>query len=385
MAFSGTVLQIVPRMDAGGAERTTVEIARAIVAAGGRAIVATEGGRLEPELRDAGAEIRRMPLATKSLVRMWRNRQALIRLIRQERVDIVHARSRAPAWSALWAARRTGAAFITTYHGYYSSKSPLKRFYNSVMARGDAVIANSEFIADHICREYGDRARNVLIIPRGADIGVFSPEKVAEDRIEGLRRAWAIERPGPLVALLPGRLTPWKGQSIAIDAAAALRRSGQGGDFLFILAGDAQGRMSYVMELKKRIDAQRVGEQVRIVGHCTDMPAAYSLADIVISTSVRPEAFGRVAVEAQAMGAPVIAADHGGAQETVVGDVTGWRIPPGDPEALAEALRAFKRMSPVGRMQMGAAARRHAVENYSIELMCDRTLDAYEEIMSRRI
>ena len=385
MAFHGTLLQVIPALDAGGAERTVVEIARAVTAAGGRSIVAASGGRLEPALRQAGSEIRRLPLATKSLVQMWRNRAALIRLIREEGVDIVHARSRAPAWSALWAARRANAAFVTTYHGFYSARGPLKRFYNSVMARGEAVIANSQFIANHIRDEYGDLGRKVAVIPRGADLASFSPDAVDAARVSALRRAWGIEAAGGLVVLAPGRLTPWKGQSIAVDAAAALRRSGQARDFLFILAGDAQGRMSYVMELKKRIDAQRVGEQVRIVGHCTDMPAAYSLADIVISTSVRPEAFGRIAVEAQAMGKPVIAADHGGAQETVVSDVTGWRIEPGDPDELAEALRVYQRMSPMGRMEMGRAAREHAVQNYSIEQMCAGTLDIYAEILSRRL
>ncbi|MEM8986298.1 MAG: glycosyltransferase family 4 protein [Pseudomonadota bacterium] len=383
MTFQGAVLQVIPELQTGGAERTTIDIAKAVVDAGGKAVVAArDGGRMVDELLGAGAYFAPMDVHTKNPWKMWANRGRLIKLIAEHDIDIVHARSRAPAWSALWAARAAGRKFVTTYHGFYKAKTAPKRFYNSVMARGDIVIANSNFTRDHILATHNVTPDKVVAIPRGVDMDVFKWAKVEGARRAGLAAAWALDRgESRLTVLLPGRLTAWKGQSIAIEAAELLKNTGQQALFTFILAGDAQGRDGYEAELQNLIAARDVGDMVRIVGHCNDMPAAYAVCDIVLSTSVRPEAFGRVAAEAQAMGRPVIATDHGGARETVLGDVTGWLIPPCDAAALASRLTAFAKMSDAGRNNMGLEARRHVAERFSVEAMCEATLRAYERVL----
>lgn len=383
MEFKACVLQVIPRLEAGGAERTTVEMARAIVAAGGRALVASEGGRLAADLAAVGGELRVLPAASKNPATLLANRRRLMKLIRAEGVDIVHARSRAPAWSALWAARATGKPFVTTYHGAYSGTAPWKRLYNSVMARGDLVIANSEFTRAEILSRYGASTRPLVVIPRGADLARFDATTVAPARVAALSAAWdAGAAPGALRVLLPGRLTSWKGQDVLIDAAVQLAATRHEGDFRLILAGEAQGRGAYAQGLRARIREQGVETMVGLPGHCDDMPAAYLWADAVVSASTRPEAFGRIAVEAQAMGRPVIATDHGGARETVVEGETGFLVPPGDPGALAEALLRLKRMPPAARGEMGERARERARAHFSTAAMTAATLDAYRKVLS---
>ena len=363
------VLQVIPQLDAGGAERTTLEIAEAVVAEGGRALVASQGGRLDDELNRLGGELFRMPLASKNPVTLWRNAGRLASLIRGEKVDIVHARSRAPAWSAKWACDRTGAHFVTTYHGTYNARSGLKRRYNSVMARGECVIANSEFIREHVVREHPGAEARLRVIPRGVDLAAFDPAAVGEDRIDALARAWGIDRSqNRRILLLPARLTGWKGQREAIRALGNIRRRGEAAMPLLLLAGDAQGRDAYVDELKQLIAAEGLGEDVAIVGHCSDMPAALALADLVLTPSVEPEAFGRTAAEAGAMEKPVIATDHGGAREVVLHSETGWRVTPGDPAALAAAI--------------GRRARAHVTEKFSTAALQASTLRVYQEVLN---
>lgn len=389
MHFDKTALQVIPALDAGGAERTTVEMARAIVAAGGRALVATAGGRLCAEVERAGGRIILMPVDSKNPLAIFANRGRLIRLIREENIDLVHARSRAPAWSALWAARATGVPFAATYHGAYDARSPLKRFYNSAMARADLVIANSAFTADAIRRHY-DVGRRLKIIPRGADLTRFNPEAISADRVAALRSRWGlVENQVALTLLLPGRLTEWKGHQVAIKALARLAgrggaqsETGAGGDFQLIFAGDAQGRDGYADSLVRKVDELGLQRMIRWVGHCDDMPAAYAACDIVLSPSTRPEAFGRVAVEAGAMARPVIAADHGGARETVVGEETGFLVAPGSAEALASAIGKCAALGKAGRRAMGEKARARVVSSFSTDAMCAATLAAYRALLA---
>ncbi|MGC1303646.1 MAG: glycosyltransferase family 4 protein, partial [Caulobacteraceae bacterium] len=314
------LLQVVPALDAGGVERTTLDVARAVVAAGGRALVASAGGRMEGELALDGAELVRLPMASKNPLTVLQNAGRLERLIGERNVSLVHARSRAPAYSAWIAARRAKVPFVTTYHGVYNARSAPKRLYNRVMARGDRVIANSEFTRDHLLAEHeGIDPDRVVAIPRGVDLARFDPTAVAGDRLVAVRAAWGLSaddaRP---VLLLAGRLTAWKGQRLLIEAIRRMRAGESGGDLLLVLAGDDQGRVGYRAELDAAIAAAELGETVRIVGHCEDMPAAYLAADFALAPSLEPEAFGRTAVEPQAMGRPVLAADHGAARETVL-------------------------------------------------------------------
>lgn len=376
-----TILQVIPDLAAGGAERTTVEMAEAITGAGGRALVASEGGRLEASLEAAGGELIRLNAASKNPLTIRNNTKLLEALVAEEHIDLIHARSRAPAWSAYVAAQRTETAFVTTYHGAYSGHSGLKKRYNSVMARGDLVIANSEWTAAHVMEIHETPPEKIVTIPRGVDLNAYDPAKIDQARVDALRQTWDIAPDDDRVRLvLPGRLTSWKGQSLAIDALGALDTAERAALHL-ILPGDAQGRDKYVTELEDKIIAHQLGGTVSIVGHTADMPAAYALADIVLAPSTRPEAFGRVAAEASAMAKPVIVADHGGQRETVIEGQTGTRAEPGSIPALTACIRTLVGLHPDARAAMGAAGQAHVRENYSKKQLQTATLNVYARLL----
>ncbi|MBD8908755.1 glycosyltransferase family 4 protein [Methylorubrum zatmanii] len=384
-----TVLQIIPALEAGGAERTTVDVAAALAEAGARPLVATEGGRLVGELQAKGGIWVPFPANTKNPLAMALNVERLARLCRREGVQILHARSRAPAWVALGAARRLKIPFVTTYHGSYSGRTGVKILYNSVMARGDVVIANSHYTADLIRRAHPEQAGDrITVIHRGTDLSVFTPSAVAPARVESLRRAWNVA-PHERVVLLAARLTAWKGQRVLIQAAARLRDLGVP-DLAVVLAGDPQGRTNYERELDALIEALNLKGIVRRVGHCTDMPAAFRAAAVVAVPSVEPEAFGRSAVEAQALGIPVVVSNLGAVPETVLAppDVdpaqrTGWRVPPGDAAALAEALKEALSLGASARDALARRAQGHVEAHFSLDRMIAGTLTVYADLLNR--
>jgi glycosyltransferase involved in cell wall biosynthesis len=382
-----TILQIIPRLDTGGAELAVVEIAAAIVRAGGRALVLAEPGRLVPQVEAAGGEVLAFPAASKNPLRMLANARAIARLIRAEGVDLVHARSRAPAWSALSAARRAGVPFVTTYHGAYAEPNPVKRFYNGVMARGDVVIANSRFTAELVARRYGTPADRLEVIHRGVDTTAFDPDRVAPERVAALRRSWGVE-PGARVILQAARLTAWKGQSVLIDAAAGVAAVGRLEDAVVVLAGDAQGRDAYRQSLLDQVARAGLGGRVRLVGHVADMAAAYLAAHVTVVASTEPEAFGRAAIEAAAMGCPVIATRIGAPPETVLAEpavgrdaTTGWLTPPGNIGAMAQYLIAALALGPAERAAMAQRARRHVLAHFTVAAMQRRTLAVYDRLL----
>ena len=385
-----TVLQIIPRLDAGGAERTTIDIAAALAEAGARPLVATEGGRLISELQANGGVWAPFPARSKNPLAMALNVYRLARLIREEKVDLVHARSRAPAWVALGAARLTGTPFVTTYHGSYAGQSVLKVLYNSVMARGDAVIANSQFTADRILRMHPFAADRIHVIHRGTDFRAFMPEQVDAERVARLRQSWGLA-PDDRIVLLAARLTSWKGQRVLIEAAKLLMAQGLT-DTKFVLAGDDQGRDSYVRDLRAQIAAAGLNDVVRLPGHCTDMPAAYLTSAVVTVPSTEPEAFGRAAVEAQAMGAPVVVSELGAVPETVLAPPhvdpqarTGWHVPPGDAKALADALAHALALGETARDSLARRARAHVQSHFSLDRMCGQTLAVYAATIEDRL
>ena len=379
-----TLLQVTPELETGGAEQTTIDVARAVVKRGGRALVASRGGRMAQRLAGDGGELVEMPAHSKNPLRLLDNAIRLIGVIRAEGVDLIHARSRAPAFSALWAAKVTGIPFVATYHGVYNARGRLKRWYNAVMTRGEVIIANSEYTRRHVIEEHDVLAEKVVAIPRGVDLARFDPARVSAARVEALRRAWGVDAADPrLKVLLAGRLTRWKGQGLLIAAAAKLKAAGEK-RFLILLAGDDQGRNAYRAELEAAISKAGLEDNVRLVGHCEDMPAAYLLADVAAAPSLDPEAFGRTAVEPQVMGRPVLAAAHGAPMETVVHGKTGWLVSPGDPDAWADALARVLRMTLRKRLAMGDAARERAVGLYSVEAMCEATLAVYARVLEAR-
>jgi glycosyltransferase involved in cell wall biosynthesis len=375
-----TILQVAPELSAGGVERTVLEVTEAIIAAGGRALLASRGGRLDDDFAALGGELFRMDAKSKNPVTLKLNQRKLERLIAREGVNLVHARSRAPAWSAYWAAKASGVPFVTTYHGAYSGKTRLKRAYNSVMARGDLVIANSNWIAAHVREEHGVPPERIVTIPRGVDLAAFDPAAVARDRVEAVRARWGIAGDKRLTLLLPGRLTEWKGQLIAIEAMGLMEVQELKG-IVLVLAGDPQGRAAYVTKLEDAILAHKLGGTVLLAEHERDMPAACLAADVVLTPSIRPEAFGRVAVEASAMGRPVIVADHGGGRETVIEGETGARAEPGDPAALAGAIRAILDIGASARAGMGKAGQVHVRAHFSKQGLQAATLNVYKRLL----
>ncbi|MFQ5565572.1 MAG: glycosyltransferase family 4 protein [Paracoccaceae bacterium] len=376
-----TVLQIVPWMEIGGVERGTLEITEAIAREGGRALVATAGGRLLPRVAKAGGEVIAMNVDTKNPLNLWQNARLLARLIQDLGIDIVHARSRAPAWSAYWATRRTGTRFVTTYHGTYSEDFPLKRHYNAVMAKGRPVIAVSEFIRRLVIERHHVAPEQIVTIPRGADINVFSEETVGNERAVKLADRWGLLDDARPVIMLPARLSRWKGAEDLIDAADRLRAM-RGDDFLILLVGE-DGGSGFEAVLRRRIDRLGIGDIVHLAGGCADMAAAYKLASVVVSASTEPEAFGRAVVEAQSMGRPVIATGHGGAQETVAHGSTGWLYPPGDIARLTIELNKALNLDPSERAHMGMAARARIHSRYTVAAMQRATLDVYEQVAGR--
>ncbi|MDX2264302.1 MAG: glycosyltransferase family 4 protein [Hyphomicrobiales bacterium] len=380
------IVQVVPELSTGGTERTAIEISQAVTMGGGEAFVISQGGRLERELESAGGSLIRMRAASKNPARIIGNAFAMAVAAQRRNASLLHARSRAPAWSARLAARRLGVPFVTTYHGVYNQRGRLKAWYNSVMASGDVVIANSDFTARTVIERHGAAPERVRVIHRGVDLARFSPEGVSDDRVRALAARWLIA-PGERVVLHAARLTKWKGQTLLIDAVAALGDAPEIADVVFVLAGDAQGRTDYEHTLRERIAAHGLSGRFRLTGHCADMPAAFKLAHVAVVSPLEPEAFGRVSVEAQAMGRPVIGTQIGAVGETLsVGERrTGWLTPPADPAALAQILREVLAMPEENLSVMRRNAMQHARERFSIERMQINTLKIYDELLRSRL
>jgi glycosyltransferase involved in cell wall biosynthesis len=380
-----TILQIIPELATGGAELSAIEIAAAVVRAGGRAIVLSEGGRMADRLAAVGGELVIFPAATKNPMKILANASAIERIARKENVDLIHARSRAPAWSALIAARRAKLPFITTYHGIYNEKGRAKRLYNSVMARGDIVIANSRYTADIVKKRYATPEERIRVIYRGVDLDAFDPAVVSTERVKKLRDKWGVTDEQRIV-LHAARLTKWKGQGDVIAAAARIRDKVR--DCVFILAGDAQGRDDYRQGLLDQIASAGLEGIVRLVGHVDDIPAAFAASHIAFVASNEPEAFGRAAAEAQAMACPVISTNIGAPPETVLApprvaasDRTGWLVAPSDIDDYESVLLEALSLDDAARAEIGARARRHVMEMFSTFKMQRLTLAVYDELL----
>ena len=365
------VLQVVPELNAGGVEGTTLEIAQALTEKGHGAHVISAGGRMEAELIALGGVLHKTEIGSKNILTVFSRIRLLRALIRRYDIDIVHARSRAPAWPSYYAARLEKTPFITTYHGIYNGNSGLKRFYNSIMAKGEHIIANSNYTKSHIIKTHGTDAEKITVVSRGVKMDRFDPETVSDKAIKTQRTNWDI-KPDEKLILLPGRLTRWKGQLVAIEALSDLPDN-----FKLVLLGDAQGREAYVQELKDKSSALNVSDRVIMPGHTNDVPTALMAADIVISASTDPEAFGRVAAEAQAMGKAVVATAHGGALETVLDGETGILVPPNDARAMASAIEKIIKDTHFDAI----AARKRIATQFSTQSLQVKTLAVYNDLL----
>jgi glycosyltransferase involved in cell wall biosynthesis len=383
--FQPVILQVLPELRTGGVERGTVEMTQAITAKGWKALVVSAGGELVEHITQAGGEHITLPLHTKNPVVIWRNAQRIERIIRERGVDIVHARSRAPAWSAYLAAIRTRTRFMTTFHGFYGLQNNFKRWYNSVMVRGERVIAVSQFVADHIHKEYlpyiGDDS-NIRVVHRGADTDNFSCERADPSILEQLKKNWAIPNDNTLpIIAVPGRITRWKGQDVCIRALGKLPHR----QFYCVIIGDDTKHPDYCNELRKLIREHDLEGHVRLVGNTRYMTEAYTLASLVICPSIEPEAFGRVPVEAQACARPVIATRHGGACETVTDGVTGWLVTPNDSDALARTIETALTLTTAEKEAMAHNARWSVEQHFSTRAMQQKTLAIYQELLSSTV
>lgn len=374
------VMQIIPSLGAGGAEQGCIDVAAELTRAGAQAIIVSNGGNRLHELARIGAVHIDLPVHSKNPLVIWQNIQRLRTLIRRYNVDIVHVRSRAPAWSAWRACRKTKARFVTTCHAPYNISGEAKKFYNSAIAQGERVIAISNYVAEYLRNNYHLVEDRIRIIHRGIAIEKFHPTAVTPERLIKLSQKWRVPD-GTNIIMLPGRITRWKGHHVLIDALAQLNRA----DIFCVMIGDDQGRTEYRQELENTIRAKGMEGRVRMVNHCDDMPAAYMLATVVVSASTDPEGFGRVPVEGQAMGRPVIATDHGGAKETIVRGETGWLVPPNDPAALAQAIEETLALTPTQRAILATRAMAHVAAHFTREQMTDKTLDVYAELLKEKI
>jgi glycosyltransferase involved in cell wall biosynthesis len=380
-----TILQIVPHLDMAAGGNATIEIAEALAGVGARAAVACAGGRLVPELQAKGGVWLPFPAHTKNPLAMALNQAKLAELIGREGVALVHARSRAPAWVAYGATRRTRTPFVTTFLGVESGLGAFKRNYNAVMTKGDVVIANSAFTARHIAELYPAAAAQIRIVEPGIELNRFNPSMVDWGRVLNLRRTWNLTTEERIV-LLPARLSPRKGHLVLIEAARLLTAAGVRG-VKFILAGEEQGRAAYVKEVDAAIAKMGLGHLVVRTGHCDDMPAALLAAAVVAVPSTEPEALGRVAAEAQAMGTPAVVSDIGALGDIIAAPPnvelsarTGWCVPPGDAHALAAALYDVLTLGASAREGLSARARSRALARFSITRMQAETLAAYSAL-----
>ena len=379
------VLQLIPRLGIGGAERTALDISRALVQAGWRSLLASSGGPLQAAVERDGGEHLTLPLHSKNPLTVLANVARLQRCIRARGVDVLHVRSRMPAWSALPAARLAGVPLVATYHSAVHDRPAWKRLYNSVMTRGDAVIAKSRYNGERICAVHAPFPARLEVIVAGVDTEAFSPGRISADRRRRQRRDWGGDK--RLVALLPGRLDRNKGHGVFLEALARIESSRRP---LGVLVGDSarQSAGRYRQELNQQINTLSLQRDVVFAGGLTAdaMPLAYAAADVVVAPSVFREPFGRVAVEAQAMQRPVVASDIGGLRETIRAQAaqrTGWLTPAGDAAALAGALQEAAELGADGRLEMGRRGRMHVVENFSQERMCAATLRLYEKLLQK--
>lgn len=376
-----TVLQVLPALGDGGVEQSAVEMALYIEKHGGRAVVASSGGAKVKILEENGIAHVRLPLAAKAPWRLLANAWRLAKVIRQYDVSLIHARSRAPAWSAWLASRFTEIPFITTFHGTYGLGGGfLKRKYNSIMVRGPITIANSAFIKAHIIENYDVLAKNVIVATRGVDVERFDPALFDKNDRKTLRDELGVDAKTPLLILV-GRLTRWKGQDLLLKALAEL----QNVPWVLALVGGPEKNGAFAAEIDRLSADLGLKDRVRLLGSRKDVPRLLNAADLALSTSVRPEAFGRVAIEAMAMEVPVVATGLGGSLETIVPGETGWLVAPDangviEPQLLAqtigEALRKPERLA-----RMGKTARAHVLAHFTAEQCCAAEMSAYQRVM----
>ena len=377
------VLQVIPKLGFGGAETGCYDLAHYLAEKGCNSFIATSGGKLLKFVKKNKVKIFRLPVHSKNPFLIILNAIILSILILINNINIVHARSRAPAWACYLACLITRRNFVTTFHGTYNFKNNLKKFYNSIMLRSKLTIAGSNFIFNHInenYNEYLNRKKKLRVIFRGINIDYYNQRNISILKQEKIKKEWELS-PGKFTILMPGRLTYWKGQEKLIEALNILIEDYSNSNFQAVVLGSDQGRKVYKKKLINLVQRYRLGRKIKFIEHCKEMPLAYSLADVVVSASVEPEAFGRVSVEAQAMGKPVIASDLGGSKETILKGRSGFLYKHDDPRQLAKTLNAVIELDQDSLNSIGNEGRKNITKKFDVEAMCDSTLREYKKLL----
>ena len=377
------VLQVIPKLGYGGAETGCYDLAHYLPENNCKSFLITSGGELLKFVDTKKVKIIRLPVHSKNPILMFLNSIVLIFIILFFNISIVHARSRAPAWSCLLATKITRRKFVTTFHGTYNFKNYFKKFYNSVMVRSDLVIAGSNYIFSHINENYSkylSLKKRFLVIFRGINIDYFDPSTTIESEEDKLFKEWQISV-GKKIILLPGRLTSWKGQEIFIEALNKVNIELGHEAFYGIILGSDQGRDIYKKKLLRLVEQYRLTNQVKFIDHCKNMPLAYKISDLIVSASIEPEAFGRISVESQSMKKPILASNIGGSNETVVNNITGFLFEAGNADALAAKILEILNLDESTLKSMGNEGRKNVIKKFNIEKMCFSTYSEYKKLL----
>ena len=377
------ILQVIPKLGYGGAETGCYDLAHFLYEKDCKSFIITSGGQLLKYVKKNKVKIFRLPVHSKNIILMLFNTLIISLIVLIYNIDIVHARSRAPAWSCLWACFLTRRKFVTTFHGTYNFSNAFKKFYNSVMVKSKLIIAGSNFIFNHINENYEkflDSKNKLMVIFRGINLEYFDEGNITDNKRKKLISDWNLDLEKKTI-LLPGRLTSWKGQNILIEALNILIEDYYKTNFQAVILGSDQGRKIYSKKLFSLVERYQLNQKVRFITHAKDMPVAYSVADIVVSSSIEPEAFGRVAVEAQAMKKPIVASDIGGSKETVLHEKSGILYKAGDARELAKVLNKLIELDKEALYSMGNEGRKNVTKKFNVEQMCQTTFNEYKKLL----
>ena len=378
------VLQVIPKLGYGGAETGCYDLAHYLPENNCSSYIVTSGGELLKFIDRKKVKVIKLPVHSKNPFLMLFNSIALIFIILLNNISIVHARSRAPAWSCLFATKITRRKFVTTFHGTYNFKNSIKKFYNSVMVRSDLIIAGSNFIFSHINQNYPkylDLKKKFLVIFRGINVDYFDSSTTLDSEESRLISDWEVDKNKKII-LMPGRLTAWKGQETFIEALNLVNKELGYDSFNAVILGSDQGRDIYTKKIKRLAEQYRLTSQLKFIEHCKNMPLAYKISDIVVSASVEPEAFGRVAVEAQSMEKPIIASDIGGSNETISDNVTGFLFQSGSAEALSKKIVEALQLDESRLKSIGIEGRKNIIKKFNVEKMCFSTYSEYKKLLN---
>ena len=376
------ILQIIPNMEIGGAERTVLEITSFLKDTEFSSLVLTSGGKLIGELEKENIEVIKLKIDKKNPYSIIKNFFLFIKIFREKKIDLVHVRSRAPAWSAIFAAKKIGIPVLTTWHGHVSNSSFIKKIYNSIMLKGDAVIANSAYTAERISKIYNIDLNKIDIISRGVNVESFEGSKFSNTEISNMRKMWSVDD-NKIIILFPARLTRWKGHLVTIEAINLLKKEKFFDHVIFLFAGEKAGAENYIKKLNSIITKFKLQENIKLVERIENMPLAYLASDIVLSPSIEPEPFGRIPIEAQAAGKTIIASDHGAVKDTIKNgnNFTGFKVRPNDPQALSIAIKQSITMDKKDLTKMHERAISNVKNNFSLENMCKKTLEVYKRLL----